>query len=133
MTKKPHADTRLAKYLAKRVLEMRPKKTQTQIATEAGFVNPNMLAMMKNGTSKLPLDRVPSLSRALDCDPAYLLRLTLEQVAGDTAAQALVEIMGTPVTGNELGWLQEIREASGNSDPRMTGRSRATIRGIFGK
>ena len=54
-----------------------------------------MLSMLKNRSTKLPLDRVPSLARVLECDPAYLLRLTLEQIEGDTAAHALVEIMGT--------------------------------------
>ena len=88
MTKKPHADTRLAKYIDKRVMELRSKNSQAAIAAEAGFVNPNIVSMLKSGSSKLPLDRVPSLARALGCDPAYLLRLTLEQVAGDTAARA---------------------------------------------
>lgn len=133
MPKKPHADTRLAKFIDKRVMELRPRKSQIEIASEAGFVSVNMLSMLKSGASKLPLDRVPSLARALECDPAYLLRLTLEQVAGDTAANAIAEIMGTPVTRNELGWLQEIREASDHGDPRMTARSRAAIRAIFGK
>ncbi len=133
MPKKPYADTRLAKYIDKRVMEMRPKKSQNEIAAEAGFVSVNMLSMVKAGSTKLPLDRVPTLARALECDPAYLLRLTLEQVVGDTAANAIVEIMGTPVTANERGWLQEIREASGHSDPRMTARSRAAIRAIFGQ
>ena len=108
MPKKPYADTRLAKYIDKRVMELRPNKSQNEIAVEAGFVSVNMLSMVKAGSTKLPLDRVPSLARALECDPAYLLRLTLEQVAGDTAARALEEIMGTPVTRNELGWLQEV-------------------------
>jgi len=133
MSKKPYENTRLAKFIDKRVMELRPKKSQIEIAVEAGFVSVNMLSMLKGGSSKLPLDRVPSLARALECDPAYLLRLTLEQVAGNTAAHALIEIMGTPVTGNELGWLQEIREASDNGDPRMTGRNRTAIRAIFGK
>jgi hypothetical protein len=74
----------------------------------------------------------PALS-ALERDPACLLRLTLEQIEGDTAAHALVEIMGTPVTGNEPGWLQEIREASDHTDPRMTSRGRAAIRAICGR
>ena len=47
--------------------------------------------------------------------------------------QAIVEIFGTPVTANELGWLQEIREASEHSDPRITSRSRAAILAIFGR
>jgi len=133
MPKKPYQDTRLAKFISQRVMELRPKKSQIEISVEAGFVSQNMVAMLKSGSSKLPLDRVPSLARALECDPAYLLRLTLEQVVGDTAAHALVEIMGTPVTRNELGWLNEIREASDHSDPRMTARGRVAIRSVFGK
>lgn len=133
MSKKPHEDTRLAKYVERRVLELKSKKSQLQIASEAGFPNPNMVTMIKNGSSKLALDRVPSMARALECDPGYLMRLSLEQAIGDTAAQAIVEIFGTPVTANELGWLQEVREASEHCDPRMTSRSKAAVRSIFGK
>lgn len=133
MSKKPYEQSRLAKFIERRILELKPKKSQSEIATEAGFPNPNMVTMIKQGASKLALDRVPSMARALDCDPAYLLRLALEQTEGDTAALALVEIFGTPVTANEMGWLQEIRAASDNSDPRMTSRARTTIRTIFGK
>jgi transcriptional regulator with XRE-family HTH domain len=133
MTKKPHENTRLAKYIERRVLELKPKKSQLEIASEAGFTNPNMVAMIKNGSTKLALDRVPSMARALDCDPAYLLRLTLEQAVGDTAAQAITEIFGTPITEHERGWLQEIRQASDQSDPRMTSRSRAALRAIIGR
>lgn len=54
---------------------------------------------------------MPNLARALDCDLAYLL-LALEQAEGNTTAVALMKIMGTPVTANELGWLKEIRDTS---------------------
>lgn len=133
MTKRPHAETRLAKFVDKRVLELRPRKSQIEIANEAGFLHPNMISMIKNGSSKLALDRVPSFAKALDCDPAYLMRLTLEQAIGGTSAAALVEILGTPVTENERGWLAEIRDASENSDPRMTGRGRTALRSVFGQ
>ena len=133
MSKKPHEDTRLAKYIERRVLELKPKKSQLQIASEAGFPNPNMVTMIKNGSSKLALDRVPSMARALECDKAYLMRLALEQAVGDTVGQAIVEIFGTPVTANDLGWLQEVREASEHSDPRITSRSKAAIKVIFGR
>jgi hypothetical protein len=69
MTKKPHADTGLAKHIERRVLELKSKKSQLQIASEAGFPNPNMVTMIKTGTSKLALDRVPSMARALDVIP----------------------------------------------------------------
>ncbi len=67
---KPYKNTRLVKYLEKRVLELRPRKTQIAISAEAGFRQPNMLAMIKGGATKLPLDRVPELAKALECDPA---------------------------------------------------------------
>ena len=133
MARKPYAETRLAKYIDQRVLELRGKKTQGEIAAEAGFANPNMLTMLKQGASKVPFDRVPALSKALDCDPAWLLRLALEQGEGSTAAAAIHEIMGPMVTANERAWLAELRDASGDSDPRLTSRARAALRGIFGK
>ncbi len=133
MTKRPHEDTKLAKYVERRVLELKSKKSQLQIANEAGYPNPNMVTMIKNGTSKLALDRIPSMSRALECDPRFLMRLALDQAVGDTASAAIIEIFGTPVTANELGWLHELRDASGDSDPRITARSRAAVRAVFGK
>lgn len=133
MRRKPHEDTRLAKYVERRVLELRPKKTQAQIAAEAGFQNPNMITMIKKGDTKLALDRVPALAHALEVDPAYLMRLALEQAVGRTAAAAVIEIFGEPVTGNELAWISAIREASDHSDPRITNRSLAAIRAIFGR
>jgi len=132
MSNKPYADTRLAQYTERRILELKSKKSQGQIASEVGYTNPNMVTMIKNGASKLALDRVPSMARALECDPAYLMRLALEQAVGDTAAQAIIEIHGTPITENELVWLEEIRDASNNKNPRLTIRSRAALRAIFG-
>lgn len=131
MAKKPHQNTALAKFLDRRVLQLKPVKSQAEIAEEAGFVSPNMMSMLRSGASKLPIDRVPALAKALDCDPAYLLQMALEQVAGDTVARAMIEIMGTPVTKNEEQWLEEIRSASGNTDPRLTSRTKAALRAIF--
>ena len=133
MAKKPYQDTRLAKFLEVRLLELKHKKTQAEIADEAGFVNPNMLTMIKKGSTKLPIDRVPALAKALESDPALLLRLALEQSEGSTAAVAIYEIIGQPTTKNEMAWIAEIREASGDTDPRLTSRAGAAIRGVFGK
>ena len=130
---KPFAATRLCSYLTKRILELRPSKTQAQVASEAGFINPNMLSMLKAGSNRLPIDRVPALAKALDADPAYLLLLTLEQMVGNTDAQAILEILNTAVTRNEMAWVIAIREASGHSDPALTKRGRAAIVGVFGK
>ncbi len=59
--------------------------------------------------------------------------LSLEQSVGTSAANAIVDLFGTPVTENERGWLGEICDASLNTDPRLTARSRSVLRGILGK
>lgn len=131
--KNPHADTRLAKFITKRIEELKGTKAQVDIAAQAGFTNANFLSMLKAGTSKLPIDRVPDLSRALDADPAYVLRLTLEQQLGPVAARAVIDLLGTPLTKNERAWIEELRDASDDLDPHITKKSRATLRSLFGK
>lgn len=129
----PYQNTPTAKLIADRIRDLSHRKTQAEIASEAGFPNANMMTHLKNGRNKVPLDRVPSLAKALEVDPAILMRLALDQAVGATAAKAITEIFGTPVTVNERGWLTEMRDASDNSDPRLTARSRAVLRSIFGK
>ena len=130
---RPYTETRLVRFLQKRILELRPKKTQTRIASEAGFKQQTMLAMIKSGTSKLPLDRVPGLAQALECDPAHLFKLAIEQLGEDTTDTAIRSIFGVVVTENEAEWIRAIREASNHSDPRLTSKGRASLKGIFGK
>lgn len=129
----PFQNTATARLIADRVRDLSHRKTQAEIASDAGFANANMLSMLKSGKNKVPLDRVPSLAKALEVDPAYLMRLALDQAVGATAAKAITEIFGTPATENERGWLAELRDVSDNSDPRLTARSRTALRAIFGK
>ncbi|AGI71588.1 hypothetical protein OA238_c14400 [Octadecabacter arcticus 238] len=129
----PHATSDLAIYLDRRILELRHKKTQRDIAIAAGFTNPNMLSMLKNGDTKLAVDRVATLAAALEVDPKYLLRLALAQDGNETMFRIYDEVIGTVVSHNEVGWLEVLREASGNSDPAVTTRARSTILSIFGK
>ncbi len=99
----PYENTPTAKLIADRIRDLSFKKTQAEIASEAGFANANMMTFLKTGKNKVPLDRVPSLAKALEVDPAYLMRLALDQAAGATAAKAITDIFGTPATENERG------------------------------
>ena len=132
-TRRPFEDTKLTRFLQKCILELRPVKTQAEIAAEAGFINVNVLTMIKNGSNRLPLDRVPALAKALDSDPRRLFQLALEQRGGDTLEAAIREIFGTVVSRNEVAWIEELRIASDRSDPSLTTRARAALRAIFGK
>ena len=129
----PHAASSLAVYIDRRILELRYKKTQREIATAAGFTNPNMLTMLKQGHSKLPIDRVATLVAALEVDSKYMLRLALAQHGNETMLRVYDEVLGTVVSQHEVGWLTLLREASDNSDPAVTTRARSTILSIFGK
>jgi transcriptional regulator with XRE-family HTH domain len=129
----PYANSPAALYITERMRDLKHRKSQRDIARECGFINSNMLSLLKSGANKIPLDRVPALAKALESDAAYLMRLSLVQSVGATAAAAIVECFGTPVSENERGWLDALRDASDNSDPRLTARSRATLRGIFAK
>ena len=124
---KPYADTRLVKFLEKRILELKPRKTQSAIASEAGFPQTNMLANIKTGANKLPLDRVPG------SDPKLLFMMAVEQLGEDTTALAIRNIFGTIVSDNELDWIGELRSASDHADPSLTAKSRSAIRAIFNK
>lgn len=129
----PYQNTATAKLIADRIRNLLHKKTQAELASEAGFANANMMSFLKSGRNKVPLDRVPSLVLALEVDPAYLMRLALDQAVRSTAAKAITDIFGTPTTENERGWLAELRDASDNSDPRLTARSQSALRGILRK
>ena len=129
----PHAASTLATFIDRRILELRYKKTQREIATIAGFTNPNMLTMIKKGHSKLALDRVATMAASLEVDPKYLLRITLEQYGNETVARVFDEVIGTVVSQKEVGWLKLLREASDNSDPAVTTRARSAVLSIFGK
>jgi transcriptional regulator with XRE-family HTH domain len=54
-------------------------KSQKQIAAEVGFPKANVLTMLKHGSTKIPLHRVPALARSLGVDPARFMRLVLEE------------------------------------------------------
>ena len=131
--KPPYADTRLAAYLTKRILELRPRKSQQEIATEAGFINVNMMSMLKSGKSKIPLDRVSALSKALEVDPRLLFKMAIEQSSYETTSKVIDEIFGTIVSRNEVIWLEALRDASDHKDPALTTRSRTALRSIFNK
>lgn len=128
----PYENTAAALLISERILELKHRKSQREIAVEVGFPNANMLSLLKAGANKIPIDRVPMLAKALELDPARLMLLALQQSEGQTVTQAIEDCFGHGVTANERVWLDEIRQASKRSDPRLTARSRIALRAIFG-
>lgn len=127
----PFANSKLARFLRRRILELRPTKTQIAIAAEVGWKSCNVLSMIAGGTTKLPVDRVPALAKALDVDAAYLLRLALQQ--HDNLLWDVVEdAAGTVLTANEKKIIAFVRSASSDTDPAPTGKFLRALRDVFG-
>lgn len=92
-------------------------RPQTKIAEEAGFKQTNMISMLKAGKTKLPIERVSSLARALGVDARYLFTLTMREYYPEVAA-TFDELLQQPIlTSNELEMVQIIRAAN-PSNPR---------------
>ena len=94
----PHADTALCKFVTKQIAALSGVKSQREIAAEVGYDRPNIISMIKNGVTALPLDKVPAFAKALDVDPRHLFRLTLEQNHPEIA-RVVHEIFGNVVNG----------------------------------
>ncbi|WLR91035.1 helix-turn-helix domain-containing protein [Shinella zoogloeoides] len=127
------AQSTLQQFLNKRIYELQSRKSQMEIANEAGFNNANFISMLKSGRSKLALDRVPAMAKALDVDPAYLFRLALSQFFDDAVLKELMPLFKSAVTENEKEILDVIREHSGNTDPRLTGDFREDLAKVVAK
>ncbi|MGE3266870.1 helix-turn-helix domain-containing protein [Methylocystis sp.] len=111
----PHADTALCKFLTKQIAALSGVKSQREIAAEVGYDRSNIISMIKNGDTALPLDKVPAFAKALDVDPKHLFRLALEQNHPEIARVAH-EIFGNVVTDNEMALVRMFREVTGDRD-----------------
>ncbi|MDO9050864.1 MAG: hypothetical protein Q7U70_05185 [Methylotenera sp.] len=87
-------------------------KKQLEIAEAAGFDNANVITMIKQGRTKLPLGKVGLMAKALELDPTYLLKLCIEEYQPETW-DAIRPYMDEIVTADELSIVLSIRNAIG--------------------
>jgi len=87
-------------------------KSQIEIARETGFDKPNIISMIKQGKTKLPMDKIGRFAKAIGVDPIHLFRLCMNEYWSDTWAE-IERLIGQPVlTMNELEIVETIRQAS---------------------
>ncbi|CAN7686058.1 XRE family transcriptional regulator [Mesorhizobium amorphae] len=126
----PHK-SEIAKFLDKRIYELGHRKSQRDIAREIGLTNDNVVSMMKNGRTKVPLDRVVSIAKALETEPRPLFVLALMQSGNEKDRAAFQEIVGE-FTENEQEIIEVIRKFSNGTDPKMSVVFRRILRALFG-
>lgn len=125
MTDKAITNITIADFIADRLAES--DKTQREIAAECGFETPNIITMFKNGSTKVPLNRIGALAKALDADPAHMLRLAMREYMPDTWESIEETLKSTLLTANELKLLRAYREATGDADPEAVVINRDSV------
>jgi transcriptional regulator with XRE-family HTH domain len=65
------------------LLDLNKDKPLKDIAAELGYDKPNLISMFRNGTTKVPLTKLPALAKALHADPGHLMRLATDAYASD--------------------------------------------------
>jgi transcriptional regulator with XRE-family HTH domain len=87
-------------------------KSQTDIAREVGFDKPNVITMIKQGKTKVPLAKIGSMAKALEVDPVHFMKLVLSEYLPDLL-EVIQDITAQPViTQNELEFIKVIRSAN---------------------
>lgn len=97
----------LHEYLSQRIFES--GLSNVEMARALGYDKPNVIAMMKQGSMRLPVNKVAATARALGIDPVFLLDKVMRETSSDLW-DALRDVMGTRlVTTNEMRLLEFIR------------------------
>lgn len=120
--------TTVAEFLADRLAAI--DKTQRQVSEECGFDNPNIITMFKNGQTKLPVNRIAALAKALDVNPVHLLRLVMLEYIPDLWESIENIMQSTVLSANELELVRAFREVTGDSDAQAIVIDRSAVLAI---
>ncbi len=93
-------------------------KAQTQIAEEVGFDKPNVITMIKQGKTKVPLTKIGSMAKALEVDPVFFFKMVMNEYNPDLL-DVITSITSQPIiTNNEMDFIRVIR-SSKVSNPKL--------------
>lgn len=89
--------------------------TDQELSTAVGFERQIALTLIKQGSMKLPLNKVPAFAAALELDAADLLRAAIRE--SDPALGQLIEEVFNPMrlTATEVTLVKHLRELSGDT------------------
>lgn len=111
--------SRIARFVAERISELQGIRNQREVAQIAGYTNPNMITMIKQGMTKVSVDRVMDLAKALDTDPAPLMRMALEQFYTPQALKDLERNLGAILLPDERRVLDTYRAVRDQTAPAL--------------
>lgn len=87
-------------------------KSQMEIAREAGFSKPNIITMIKQGKTKLPMAKIGVVAKAMGVDPLFMFQLCMNEYDPETWAAISEYILKQPfVTANEMEIIELVRSS----------------------
>ncbi|WP_431064792.1 XRE family transcriptional regulator [Methylotuvimicrobium sp.] len=107
MREKSKAKLEVADFLEKVINQS--TYSQKEIADMAGFNSPNIITMLKQGLTKVPVERIPALARVLDIDRVEFFELVMKSYRPKEYA-VIVEIFGDPISDAERRIIRLLRE-----------------------
>src|SRR5947209_9083759 len=106
----------VAHYINLQLEAIRPQKNQAQVADEAGFPQRNLLSMIRSGQTRLPLERIRGLAKALEINQNHLFRLALQEYQPHIK-ELFDEAGQQAISKYERQLLEVWRQATGDEDP----------------
>lgn len=88
--------------------------TDQQLCEELGFERQITLTLIKAGTMKMPLAKIPALARALNLDAVGLMRVALHESSPELS-EAIAEVFDPMhLTAAEVNLITHLRKLSGD-------------------
>ncbi len=104
--------------------------TQREIADRVGFKNANIISMLKNAETRVPLERIPALATTLGMDEREFLMVAIEEYHPGVH-EVLVDVMGVPLSDAELAIITMFRMSGMRGDIEVSDAFRAAIEGVL--
>lgn len=109
-----------------------PDVTNVMVAEALGYPRPNVIAMLRQGSMKLPISKVPALAQVLEVDPAALLRAVLREYE-PAALEVIESTLGAAslLSESEVALVRFVRHQLSEHDVPLVGEL-ATERALAG-
>lgn len=118
-----HAKQTVAQYLTYHINNS--DKTQRQIALEIGYTKPNIITMFKQGLTKLPLEKIGPLAKALEIAPDELFYKVMNEYMPETFEALSPFICGQMLSKDELDMIDSYRTFKVLEEKRLQNNKRA--------
>lgn len=130
LKRKAENPSELAELITTRIQDISAQKSQKEVAEEVGFPSTNVLSIIKRGATKLPLDRVEGMAKALGLDLETVMLPALRQYYSDEVISSLRQTFNSTETKTEREIIALARKHMDVSQP-LSYESRERLKEVF--